>query len=57
MQRNLEFKWVLPLVTFFLISLCVMTFPKIGTPHNHTGSATATASASKIGQNWFWSTL
>lgn len=55
-KRNLELKWVPILMSFFFISLCVMIFPKYGTTHNHTGSATATATAEKTGQNWFWST-
>ena len=41
---------------FLFLLLCVITFPKFGTTHNHTGSATATASARKTGQNWFYST-
>lgn len=56
-KRNLELKWGPLLVSFFFISLCVMIFPKFGTTHNHTGSATATATAEKTGQNWFSSTF
>lgn len=56
LKRNLELKWVPLLVSFFFISFCVMIFPQFGTTQNNTGSATATATAGKTGQNRFWST-
>ncbi len=56
LKRNFELKWIPLLASFFLISLCMITFPKFGTTHNHTGSVTATATAEKTGQNWFYST-
>ena len=56
-KRNLEIKWGQILVSFFFILLCIMIFTKYGTTHNHTGSATATVTTGKTGQNWVWSTF